>query len=307
MFIRQMSYLVALAKEKHFGRAAEKCCVTQSTLSAGLQALERELDMRLVIRQPRFLGLTPEGERVVDWAQQILADYDNLKLDVEGLRGGLKGTLRLGVIPAAMPTVAMLTRPFQEQYAKVNVEVRSLTSAAIQAALDDFTLDAGITYLDNEPPTQVRSRRLYLEHYLFVTHKNNALGQCSEVRWKEAVGERLCLLTEDMQNRRIMNNLTRALGLPLNPSVTTNSFLAVCSHVASGAWSSIIPNAFSLIFSGCQDIVMRPLVEPRHEQAIGLVWTDRDPVPPLAAAFTRTAALLDLDQRMRELSSLNQC
>ena len=69
VFLRQMSYLVALAREKHFARAAEACHVTQSTLSAGLKALESQLDMRLVIRQPRFSGLTPEGERVVEWAQ----------------------------------------------------------------------------------------------------------------------------------------------------------------------------------------------------------------------------------------------
>ena len=85
LFIRQMTYLVALAREKHFGRAAEMCNVTQSTLSAGLKALERELDMRLVIREPRFMGLTPEGERVVEWARQIIADYESLKQDVEVL------------------------------------------------------------------------------------------------------------------------------------------------------------------------------------------------------------------------------
>ena len=94
MFIRQMTYLVALAREKHFGRAAEACNVTQPTLSSGLKALERELDMRLVIREPRFMGLTPEGERVVEWAGQILADYASLKQDVEVFRGGLQSVTR---------------------------------------------------------------------------------------------------------------------------------------------------------------------------------------------------------------------
>src|SRR5215470_1141621 len=125
MFIRQMSYLVALAREKHFSRAAETCSVTQSTLSAGLKALERELDMRLVIREPRFMGLTPEGERVVEWANQIITDYESLKQDVEGLRGGLMGTLRLGVIPAAMPTVAKLTAPFIAKHSRVTIDVES--------------------------------------------------------------------------------------------------------------------------------------------------------------------------------------
>jgi DNA-binding transcriptional LysR family regulator len=74
MFVRQMTYLVALAREKHFARAADKCNVTQSTLSAGLKALERELDMRLVIREPRFMGLTPEGERVVEWPPSVVRE-----------------------------------------------------------------------------------------------------------------------------------------------------------------------------------------------------------------------------------------
>ncbi len=189
MFIRQMSYLVALAREKHFSRAAEKCSVTQSTLSAGLKALERELDMRLVIREPRFMGLTPEGERVVEWASQIISDYESLKQDVEGLRQGLKGTLRLGVVPAAMPAIAKLTAPFCAKHPHVMVDVHSMTSVQIQSGLDKFVIDAGLTYLDNEPLSNVRRKQLYRERYLFVTHVDGPLAQSSGVTWREAVSE----------------------------------------------------------------------------------------------------------------------
>ncbi len=168
MFIRQMTYLVALAREKHFGRAADVCNVTQPTLSSGLKALERELDMRLVIREPRFMGLTPEGERVVEWASQILADYESLRQDVEVFRGGLRGTLRLGVIPAAMPAVAKLTAPFSVKHSQVTIDVQSMTSVEI-SGLDKFEIDAGLTYLENEPIAHVRKTALYRERYLFVT------------------------------------------------------------------------------------------------------------------------------------------
>lgn len=133
MFIRQMTYLLALAREKHFARAAETCHVTQSTLSAGLKSLERELGMTLVIREPRFMGLTPEGERVAEWAYQILADYESLKQDVGTYREGLKGTLRLGVIPAAMPTVALLTAPFCAKHPGVTVDIQSVSSSRSRA------------------------------------------------------------------------------------------------------------------------------------------------------------------------------
>jgi len=285
-----MSYLVALAREKHFSKAADACHVTQSTLPAGLKTLESQLDMRLVIREPRFSGLTPEGERVVEWALQIIADFENLKQDVEGMKEGLKGTLRLGVIPAALPAVAKLTSPFCTKHPHVTVDVKSITSMQIQAGLDRFELDAGLTYLENEPLSNVRQKRLYREHYLFVTHIDNPLAKTDEVTWHDAAQEQLCLLHESMQNRRVLNKVTESLGLTLKPTVTSNSFLAVCSHVRSGAWSSIVPHTFSLIFSGCKDLALVKLVQPVHTQAIGLVASDRDPLPPLAQALMKCAA-----------------
>jgi DNA-binding transcriptional LysR family regulator len=300
MFIRQMSYLVALAREKHFARAADKCHVTQSTLSAGLKALERELDMRLVIREPRFMGLTPEGERVVEWATQIISDYESLKQSVEGFRQGLKGTLRLGVIPAAMPAVARLTSPFCAKHPHVTVDVLSMSSMQIQSALDKFEIDAGLTYLDNEPLSHVRKKSLYRERYLFVTHVDGPLAQSDAVTWREAANENLCLLQESMQNRRVLNNLARSLGLSLNPTVTSDSFLAVCSHVCSGEWSSIIPHTFSYIFAGCKDLSLIELIEPEHSQAIGLVTSDRDPLSPLAQALLHCASRVDLDAGISE-------
>ncbi|MFT3731348.1 MAG: LysR family transcriptional regulator [Hyphomicrobium sp.] len=295
MFVRQMSYLVALAREKHFTRAAEKCHVTQSTLSAGLKALERELDMRLVLRGPRFMGLTPEGERVVAWASQIISDYENLRQDVAGLREGLKGTLRLGVIPAATPAVAKLTSPFCAKYPGITVDVFSMTSSEIQSGIDKFELDAGLTYLENEPLTNVRKTPLYREQYLLVTHVDSPFAQSTVVPWKDAVSENLCLLNESMQNRRVLNKLAASLGLKLAPTVTSNSYLAICSHVCSGEWSSIIPHTFAYIFSGCKELALVELIEPRHSQAIGLVVSDRDPLSPLAHALIRCAARLSQD------------
>jgi LysR substrate binding domain len=98
-----------------------------------------------------------------------------------------------------------------------------------------------------------------------------------------------------MQYRRVLNKLTEALGLKLRPTITSNSFLAVCSHVSSGEWSSIVPHTFSLIFAGCRELALVKLVEPVHSQAIGLVASDRDPLSPLAQALMKCAARLDLD------------
>ena len=77
--------------------------------------------------------------------------------------------------------------------------------------------------------------------------------------------------------------------------MTSDSFLAVCSHVCSGEWSSIIPHTFSYIFAGCKELALVDLIEPVHSQAIGLVASDRDPLSPHAHALLQCAARLDLD------------
>lgn len=147
MFLRHLSYFVTLAREKHFAWAAEACHISQPTLSAAIRKLEDDLQVRLVLRGHWFLGLTAEGER---WAQQILNDYDGLQIDLTGLRSGLTGStgsLRLGVNLAAMPLVSCLTARFSSAH----VEVISMTSRSIQKGVDSFEIDAGVTYLDNEP------------------------------------------------------------------------------------------------------------------------------------------------------------
>ncbi|MDT5189127.1 MAG: hypothetical protein QOI28_1378, partial [Mycobacterium sp.] len=94
--IQQLEYLVALSRERHFGRAASACHVSQPTLSVAIRRLEHELDVVIVLRGQRFEGFTPEGQRVVTWAHRILAERNELLADVERMRGGLTVTARIG-------------------------------------------------------------------------------------------------------------------------------------------------------------------------------------------------------------------
>lgn len=234
MLVRHLSYFVTLAREKHFAKAAEACNVAQPTLSAAIRKLEEDLDVRLVVRSHRFVGLTTEGEKLLAWGRQILTDYNSLKDDLSGARAGLTGLLKLGVIPAAMPSVSFITARFAKAHPAATVEVQSLTSRAIQDGLDAFELDGGMTYLENEPLERVRRVPLYRERYVFVAKRDHRFAGRASVAWAEAAGERLCLLSEDMQNRRIINNLAASIGVEVKPAVVSNSFLGVCSHLRHG-------------------------------------------------------------------------
>jgi len=205
----------------------------------------------------------------------------------------LTGLLRLGVVPAAMPSVSFLTARFYAAHPAAAVEVQSMTSRAIQRGLDAFEIDAGLTYLENEPLENVRRAPLYRERYVLVTHRSNRLARRKTITWAEPAQERLCLLSEDMQNRRIVNNVFESMGLPIKPAVVSDSYLGVCSHLRHGDWASILPHTFFYIFAKTTELATIDLVEPVHSQEIGLVLSNREPPSPMASALL--AATLDAD------------
>ena len=282
MLLRQLRYLTALAQERHFAHAAESCNVTQPTLSSGIKQLEEELGLLIVRRGQRFQGFTPEGERVLDWARRILSDCASLEQDASGLREGLIGRLRLGAIPTTLPIVSALTSPFAQEHPNVVIQVLSLTSVDIQAGLDDFSLDAGLTYLESEPLVGVRAFPLYRERYFLFTAADGPFGGRQSVSWKEAAEAPLCLLTPDMQNRRILNAHFRDVGATVHPQIETNSVITLCSHLRSGQWSSILPQTFLSLFGEPAGSRAIPLVQPEVSHSVGLVVPDREPLTPSA-------------------------
>ena len=129
---------------------------------------------------------------------------------------------------------------------------------------------------------------LYAERYVLIVRDATRFAQRTTISWAEAANERLCLLSEDMQNRRIVNKVAALAGVTIRPAVVSNSFLGVCAHVRHGGWAGIVPHTFLHLFGPAQDVVALDLVDPSHSEAIGLVMSDRDPLSPMAAALLAT-------------------
>lgn len=294
MLLRYLRYLTVLASEKHFARAATVCNVTQPTLSAGIVALERELNVRLVLRNRRYVSLTPEGEAVLPWAKRMLADQASLVQAAGVPSGTLTGHVRLGVIPAAMPAVGPLAQAFCARHPAVTIGVHAMTSGAIRTGLTDAILDGGLTYLDHEPLSEVRSITLYREQYRLATRPDGVFGGAAHVSWHDAAAQPLCLLGPTMQNRRVIDAVLARLGIAVAPRVTSDSFLGILSLVRTGIWLSIVPHSFVYLFGEQPDLVLLPLVEPSHEQSIGLLTSNREPVAPLTEALIHVARTLQV-------------
>ncbi|MCZ8078288.1 MAG: LysR family transcriptional regulator [Fuscovulum sp.] len=283
--IDKLEMFIALAQERHFGRAAEACGVTQPTLSSAIRQLEDQLGVQLVFRGSRYQGLTPEGQRVLDWGRRIVGDMRALKDEMRTVRAGLSGNLRLGVIPTALPMVAGLTGPFTARHPNVRVSILSRTSAEILTGIESLDLDAGITYLDNEPLGRVAQVPLYAEFYRLLCAPGTALADRDQVTWAEVAEQPLCLLTGDMQNRRIVNQHLAEAGANVVPQIESNSSIALISHVMTGRWSSIVPRQLAQMFVADGQLRAIPIVAPEVEHLVGLIAARRDPLTPVLAAL----------------------
>ena len=292
--IDKLEFLIALAHERHFGRAAETCGVTQPTLSAGLKQLEGMLGVRLVNRGARFHDLTPEGQRVLDWARRICADARTLRAEIHGLRQGLAGHLRIGAIPTALPIVADLTTPFRARHPDVAFSILSRNSFDILTQLDNFEIDAGLTYLDNEPVGRVQAIALYQERYRLVTAASAPLGERHAVTWAEVGAIPLCLLTPDMQNRRIIDRRLRAVGVEPQPTLQSNSLVVLFSHVRTSAWASVMPAVLADTLGLTAPLRSIPILDDEPPPMIGLVYPQREPLTPMTAALVTEARRLSL-------------
>ena len=290
--IDKLEFLLALAREHNFGKAAEQCGVTQPTFSAGIKQLEDMLGVMLVQRTSRFIGFTPEGERVLEWARGIVADARAMRQEVQALKKGLSGRLKIAAIPTVLPVLSTLTTPFRARHPDVKFTILSRTSTEVLSMLENLEADAGLTYIDNEPLGRMRAVPLYLEQYCLLTSESSPLGDRKSVTWSEVGKIPLCLLTPDMQNRRIIDHLLESVGAPVEPTLESNSMIVLFSHVRTGRWASVMPDKLADTLGLTEHLRSIPIVEPEAVHQIGLVVPPREPTTPLATALVAEARRL---------------
>jgi DNA-binding transcriptional LysR family regulator len=296
--IDKLEFLLALAREGHFGRAAEACGVTQPTLSAGVKQLEDSFGVLLVNRGSRFQNFTPEGERVLEWARRIVGDTRAMREEIHALKHGLSGRLRIAAIQTTLAMIETLTTIYRERHPEVQFTVLSATAEEIFQLLENLEIDAGVSYLDQEPPGRITGIPLYRERYCLLTAADAPLGDRSRVKWAEVAQIPLCLLTPDTQLRRIIDGLLRDAGGDPRPSLESNSMIVLYSHVRTGRWASVMPFRLAATLGLTEVLRAIPIVEPDASHMIGLLVPSRQPMKPLTAALVaegRRAAQLFAD------------
>jgi DNA-binding transcriptional LysR family regulator len=287
--IEKLEYLLALAQEKHFGRAADACGVSQPSLSLGLKQLEEMLGVMLVHRGSRFISLTAEGERALEWARRIVADSRAMRQDIKELRHDLTGHLRIAVIPAALPMIASVTHGLFKAHPEIDFSILSRPSNEIVPLLENLDIDAALTYLDIEPLTRVTTIPIYQERYRLLIAKDSAFKKSDSVTWEQVAKLPLCLLTRDTQNRHIVEALLRDGGGTPRISLESNSMTVLFAHVRMGSWASVMPEKVAQAMGMAQEFHAIPIISPEVIHTIGLVMPLREPTTALIAALAAEA------------------
>lgn len=297
MLFRQLEYFVAVARERHFARAAEACYVSQPALSASIAKLERELGVTLVNRGHAFEGLTPEGERLVVWARRILAEKDALKSEVAAVRSGITGTLRLGAEPTASTTLALPVAAFCAAHplAKVHVESR-LSGTELCRMVRDFELDVMIAHLSPEDRVSLETFALYVERYVVVASDERLLPRNQIMTWAEAAQLPLALLSPDMRIRQIIDKALAENGIEVAPQIETDSVASLFAHVGVGDWATIVPHTWLRVLPVVLTSKVARLVEPEATAQMSVAVNAARPGSVAARAFVTTATGLALNE-----------
>ena len=295
MLFRQLEYFVAVARERHFARAAEACYVSQPALSAAIAKLERELNVTLINRGHNYEGLTPEGERLVVWAKRILAEQDAFKAEVAAVQSGISGTLRLGTEPTASTTLALPVAAFCAAHPLAKVQVSSrLATSDLHRQLREYELDAAIAHFAPDDRESLQVVPLYEERYVVLVSADQLVPPTDTMTWADAAQLPLALLTPDMRNRQVIDSAFTDSGVEVTPQVETDSVASLYAHVGAGGWASIVPHTWLRAMPVIGRTRAVRLVDPVVRAQVSVAIHAATPGSVAARAFVKAATGLSL-------------
>lgn len=245
MDIKQLIYLCNLERERHFGRAAEASFVSQPTLSMRLKNLERELGLSLINRSNNFDGFTPEGERVLSWAREIVSVYQGLKLEVESLKHGVTGTLRLGVVPQCSISLPVMLKAISDRYPQLDYRVAVLSADQLLDALNSHTVDVGIGFFELATLRELHFQAEPLAdngvELLYHPQHFPQLAGDTPLTLPEVAALPLCLAEQTRYFRRYIDGHFRDADLTLRVVLETTSVFQLLQGVQVGLGCMVSP------------------------------------------------------------------
>ncbi len=293
MTLTELKYVVALAQERHFGRAAQKCFVTQPTLSLALAKLEDELGVRLFERNKNEVLVTPMGEAIVDQARRVLDEVGKISSLAKGAQDQLAGALRLGVIPTIGPyLLPELVPNLRRRAPDMPLAIEENFTGNLVPMLRDGEIDVAIIALPFVVPG-VKTRTLYEEPFSVVVPEGHAWAKKKRVRPDELAGESVLVLNAGHCFREQVLEACPGQSNTANPEGRSGSSLeTIRNMVASGLGVSVLP-ATALQPRYVNKLVTEiPFTDPAPSRKVAIAWRTSFPRPKAVEAVAQ--AVLDV-------------
>ncbi|MEK9572296.1 MAG: LysR family transcriptional regulator [Paracoccaceae bacterium] len=284
MFLKQLEYLIAVIEEDHFGRAASRCNVKQPSLSNGIKQLELELGVTLFKRGrgQRLYGVTEEGKRVAEWSRIILANCTAMRDTISDMQNNLSGTIRLGAITSMSPVLPIILQRIRRAYPLVSVDVRFVGNEELQTGLDNFSIDCGITYMEqaDEMPW-CNTIPIFEETWSLLVPDSFEFEEMKEISWEKAGDLPLALLRPSMYERAIADETFTKAGKKVTPKIESESILHLMFQTQFTELCTIIPSHYTRmpgLHSGTKALLLK---DPVIRRGIGLFWLKTETQIPI--------------------------
>ena len=273
MNLRDLRYLVALADTRHFGRAAERCNVTQPTLSAQLKKLEDFLGVALVERQPRNIALTEVGERIVARARRVLQDSDDIVAMARASRDPLAGILKVACIPTLGPYLLPLVAPvLRKRLPKLQLMLYEYQTAPLLEHLRTGDIDLGVLALGVDTDG-FETRALADEAFTVAMPAHHARAKKTTVRAEDLADETLLLLEDGHCLRDQALDVCSRIPVHEAGDFRATSLETLRQMVAAGHGITLLPElATRGPFASVRNLVVRPFARPVPHRTLGGVW-----------------------------------
>ena len=272
MNLRDLQYLVALAETRHFGRAAERCHVSQPTLSAQLRKLEEFLGVTLIERRPRQIALTAAGEAIVARARRMLQDADDIRALARASQDPLAGRLKIGLIPTLGPYLLPLVVPrLQQELPQLQLMLHEYQTRPLVERISDGELDLGILALpvDTGP---LETRPLFNEEFMVAMPDKHRLAKRRRMSLADLEDEKLLLLEDGHCLREHALTVCGNVGTQ-EQDFRATSLETLRQMVAAGLGITLLPRlAAEGPFGAAPGLAVRPFAPPPPARVIGAAW-----------------------------------
>ena len=278
MTITQLNYVLAVAEHKNFTLAAEKCFVTQPTLSMQIQKLEEELKIQIFDRSKKPIQLTEIGKKIVSQAKNIVNESDRIIDIVEQQKGYIGGELRVGIIPTVMPTLLpMFLTNFIKKYPKVNLIIEEQTTEEIIKRLKNGQLDCAIasTPLQDE---KIKEIALYYEPFVAYIPDNHFVKDKKEIEITDLNLDKILLLQDGHCFRNGILNLCKNNNY-LNENhfqIESGSFETLIKLADEGLGTTLLPYLHTLDLSEKNKTKLKHFKDPKPAREVSLIYSKNE-------------------------------